>query len=365
MIDADQIPSPSPDDPSRLARITATTARKLQASFDEIREAYTHSGLKGASGEELVAEFLRQRLPSSIGVTTGQVLDTDGGMSKQVDVVLYDALRTPMLFASSVGASHLVPAEGVLGVIEVKTHLTSTLVEGCIANCQSVKQRIRRAYFTQAIQQRHSAYGSTWDELPIFYSVFAATSDGMYAGKLNELQAAIPVHERIDSVGYLDRGINLNVRLAGTPVPKPQFAARPDPTSAVTDCPSEHALLLWYATLAGAVMQAGVRPIDISRYLASELEVTGKLPSGPQNKALYDQVLEALIVGTMGLSPDLLQRFRDQALTQRDRYDILRSPMPTSIRGAGMGPTATPEDIAAARALSFEEWSSKVDQLDT
>jgi hypothetical protein len=90
----------------------------------EIRESLDHSGEKGTATEEIVAEFLTDRLPQSIGATSGQVMDRTGRKSGQVDVILYDAIRTPMLFASTKAGRHTVPAEGVLAVVEVKTHLT-------------------------------------------------------------------------------------------------------------------------------------------------------------------------------------------------------------------------------------------------
>jgi hypothetical protein len=133
---------------SRLSRTLELTAAELQVKFEKVRYAFEHNGLVGQEGEKIVAKFLRERLPGSIGVTTGEVLDVEGGRSRQTDVVLYDAMRTPMLFTGEGKDTHVVPAEGVLAVIEVKTRLRSSDLEGCLANCRSVKQRIRTAYFS-------------------------------------------------------------------------------------------------------------------------------------------------------------------------------------------------------------------------
>ena len=43
----------------------------------------------------LVQEFFEAILPKNIGIGTGLVIDYKGVMSKQVDIVLYDAAVTP------------------------------------------------------------------------------------------------------------------------------------------------------------------------------------------------------------------------------------------------------------------------------
>ena len=119
---------------TRLSRILGFTAAELKAKFDTLRDAIKHDGVVGIEGENIVSAFLRDRLPAAIGVTTGEVIDVQGRRSKQIDVLLYDALRTPMLFTGEKKDTHLVPAEGVLAVVEVKTRLRSRDLEGCLAN---------------------------------------------------------------------------------------------------------------------------------------------------------------------------------------------------------------------------------------
>lgn len=128
-------------------------------------------------------------------------------------MILYDAEHTPMLFSNQNEKITLVPAEGVPGVVEVK-HLRSRDIEICLANCESVKQLVRTAYFPQAIQTTHTIYGKQYIEPPIYYNVFAAASDNLYAGKLNEIQEDVPIDQRIDSVCCLDRDVPVNLGLS-------------------------------------------------------------------------------------------------------------------------------------------------------
>ena len=205
------------NDNGHLAEVLTLTASELTLEFEKAPTAVRHSGVAGQESERIVAGFLRERLPDAIGVTTGEVIDSQGGRSRQIDVILYDALRTPMTFSGELDDTHVVPAEGVLAVVEVKTHLRSGDLGACVTNCRSVKQRVRTAYFRQPIESRYYAYGKECVDMPIHYSVFAASSDNLYAGRLNDLQAEVPIEERIDLLCCLDRGlvVNADIDLCG------------------------------------------------------------------------------------------------------------------------------------------------------
>ncbi len=77
--------------PGTLGAILASTTKGMADKLAEIRESLDHAGEKGTATEEIVAEFLTDRLPQSIRATSGQVMDRTGRKSGQVDVVLYDA----------------------------------------------------------------------------------------------------------------------------------------------------------------------------------------------------------------------------------------------------------------------------------
>lgn len=345
---------------SRLARVLQMTADELKSKFDRLRDAIEHNGIVGQEGEKIVAALLRERLPASIGVTTGEVLDVEGRKSRQVDVILYDAMRTPMIFTGETRDTHVVPAEGVLAVIEVKTRLRASDLEGCLANCRSVKQLVRTAYFPQNIGMRHVAYGREWDELPIFFSVFGAASDNFYAEPLNELQADVPVHERIDMICYLDRGVSINAGIdlsGGIQTLETVISPRSLPKGGLANADTAKPLLVWYAMLASIVMQAGTSPIDITRYVAHDLHLEAQLPGGAITKAMYEEALVAM-ARHQGIAPDLLRRWQAKGpLSARDQYELMRSP------GYAPGPDLVEDQrqllalaIEAARTMPFEEW---------
>ncbi len=53
----------------------------------------------------------------------GEIFAGDGARSAQVDIVLYDAMFSTVLFRN--GPEQLFPAESVFGSIEVKSNLTT------------------------------------------------------------------------------------------------------------------------------------------------------------------------------------------------------------------------------------------------
>jgi hypothetical protein len=289
----------------KLADLVDNTAQIMRLDLARIRLATRHAGLKGTGAEEILARFLRTRLPSSLGVTTGHVVDANGQLSRQADVIIYDAVRTPVLFQSALEGWDVVPAEGVLAVIEVKMHLRAADLSSIATNCKSVMDLDREAYIGPAAP-RFTAHGTSWPELPIYYSLFAFESDSTYAAALNELLRDREVHERIGSVCYLDRGVNLHADMAGG---VGTFSALPTPLATLFDVPTSNALLVWFTSLSTVLFQAGGRPIDLMRYAPDEHRLLGSLPatSPEEGRRLAtragEQVLESL-----GLDPRIAEK---------------------------------------------------------
>lgn len=346
---------------SRLSQILATTAEQMLSEFKKIRISFDHNGMAGEGGETVVAEFLRSQLPQSIGICTGEILDVTGQTSKQEDVILYDAEHTPMLFADQNKKLARIPAEGVLGVVEVKTHLRSRDIEICLANCRSVKQLVRTAYFPQAIQTTHTIYGKQYVNPPIYYTVFAATSDNLYAGKLNEIQEDVPIDQRIDSVCCLDRGVNVNLGLNlsnGIEHVHNVMSARSLPKGAMANSTTKNPLLIWYAMLASSVMQFPVRPIDVTKYMEKELIISACIPDERSVKSVTEDAINAL-AHSQGLDPDLLRKSVTPGanLSARECYQVLRAPGFTFSSDLSAQALNTFEKMRQlAQNLPFDQW---------
>jgi hypothetical protein len=125
--------SPSPPPPPRapsLAAYMRNAQAALAAACTHGASAFCHNGLRGASVERVLCDFLRAHCSSAfVGVSSGEVVSaaTDSDeQRRQFDCVLYDT-RVPT-FAPNIAAAdapRLFFAPGVLCVLEFKTTLSS------------------------------------------------------------------------------------------------------------------------------------------------------------------------------------------------------------------------------------------------
>jgi len=79
-----------------------------------------HSGEKGSAVEQVFRQILTHHLPGRFSVGSGFVLGVSPARSRQLDVVVYDALDCPIMLSSEVG---LYPVDSVVAAFEVTTNL--------------------------------------------------------------------------------------------------------------------------------------------------------------------------------------------------------------------------------------------------
>lgn len=227
-----------------VADIFAQVANKMRADVENARAAISHAGLKGGEFEKTFRKFLRQYLPASLDISTGQAVDSKGGVSKQLDVIVADTAKTPILYQTD--ETRVVPIECVYAAIEVKANLTLQKVDSIFENMLSVKQLQKTAHQPEnsVIVRSVKMYGQDWPIWPVNYFVFAfaGTELAGIAQRLQELTTrnAAPPHSRVDMVCVLDRGVICNRALDGT------IDALPTPTSSPFVCNTSKSLLLFY-----------------------------------------------------------------------------------------------------------------------
>ncbi|MFH5069850.1 DUF6602 domain-containing protein [Enterobacter cloacae complex sp. 2024EL-00215] len=96
-----------------------------------------HSGDKGENREEFLIDFLKTHLPKRYGVTKGEVITKEGLRSHAIDIIIYDALNCPVLYA---GKTSILPVEGVYGIIEVKSSLSKNEFDDAAGKITSFKK---------------------------------------------------------------------------------------------------------------------------------------------------------------------------------------------------------------------------------
>lgn len=129
-----------------MQRHYAGLTSQMLAEIESISEQMHHQGEKGRNNELVLAEFLKQHLPSRYTVSSGKVVAAGGRESGQVDIIIHDRMYTPAFVLAR--AWSLVPVESVLAVISVKTTLTKPELKDALASIQSVRDLPRKAAIT-------------------------------------------------------------------------------------------------------------------------------------------------------------------------------------------------------------------------
>jgi hypothetical protein len=103
-----------------------------------------HPGELGVAREEIIRRFLRAYLPARFEISTGFVFDSKGNVSKQLDIIIANALVCPRF--ETAGGIRFYPCESVVAVGQVKSSLTSDAeLQRALANLESVKELDRSA----------------------------------------------------------------------------------------------------------------------------------------------------------------------------------------------------------------------------
>jgi hypothetical protein len=246
-----------------LESIFNDVSDQMRRDFTKAQKALSHAGLKGSANEESVKQFLRQYLPRTLDISSGMIVDAQGGQSKQLDIILNDAANTPIFYQSA--DTRVIPAECTYAVIEVKAFLDKSELEKAYQNMKSVKSLSKTAYFESGgiIKSTHNLYGKEWNHWPILDFVFAYDSPGIESvlANLNTFQGNDETHNRIDCICVLDKGIILNQGSDGL------LSCLPTPGSVTKASLTEKPLLFFYTLLSLIINQVNMRPFKILPYL--------------------------------------------------------------------------------------------------
>ena len=147
----------------------------LQAQMSTVlancREVIRHPGAKGDASESEWKTMLNAYLPRRYSADKAFVIDCDGNISDQIDVVLYDRQYSPFLFNQN-DAKYL-PAESVYAVLEVRQAFSSGNIRYAGEKASSVR-RLRR---TSAPIRHAGGNFQPLDPPPILAGILALGSD--------------------------------------------------------------------------------------------------------------------------------------------------------------------------------------------
>ncbi len=179
-------------------------AQTLKDDFEKIRKSMPHHGVAGQEIENLLIDFLNEHLPRRFAAVSGLVIDTANSLSKQCDVLIYDAENSPVYRAGSVG--QILPSDSIASVIEVKSKLTKAELEDAAEKIASVK-KLQRSPITNLDQPVNFSNFIVNNSLGVVFAYDSKTSLKSLAKNLKEINKKLPRSQWIDAVVVLGKGV--------------------------------------------------------------------------------------------------------------------------------------------------------------
>ena len=128
---------------NKLQEMLLTKQEILRNILEESKKI-KHPVGNGDNSEGGWKGFLNNILPKKYGVDNGYVIDSEGNISEQIDVIIYDNLYSPYIMSSGSGVKYI-PAESVYAIIEIKPTITKAYLEYANHKVETVKELKRTA----------------------------------------------------------------------------------------------------------------------------------------------------------------------------------------------------------------------------
>lgn len=183
---------------------------RLKLAFNEASSKFKTPEDVAQHRENALKVFLREFLPPTFILGKGEIIDSNGNRSRQVDVIICNQYHPFTISSSGYG---LFFAEGVACAIEVKSDLSAKEeLKQAMLQVQSIKKLERKPL-------GDLMYGSEYDlermrRIPSIIFTYQSPSLDKLKQNVKEIQEelTIPVEETIDAIVSLEKGIIYNIK---------------------------------------------------------------------------------------------------------------------------------------------------------
>lgn len=250
-----------------LGEALKSAAQKMRADFAHATRSIEHRGSKGRAREGLiVAEYLGKYAPRRLDVAHGaELVATDGQVSAECDVVLYDRDCPPLWSSDNY---RILPIETAMLMMEVKSTLDMRELEDAVQKIQRAKRMPKRAFEAQSgdVRYDYNVYGRTWEYFPLAGLIFAFESidPERLMARLVDLENGLDAHLRVDGVHILSRGSVMPWMPDDQANP---LRTRPDPGTALVQIESDDPLFMMTVQLDALVGGASARRFRLRDYV--------------------------------------------------------------------------------------------------
>lgn len=194
-----------------LENLLKQAAQRLRIAFKEASEKYKTPEDIAQYREDAVRRFLKEFFPPTYQLGKGEIIDSVGKRSRQIDVIICSQYHPFTLTSSGYG---LFFTEGVVCAIDIKSDLlVKEEIKRAILQVQSVKKLERKPTGGDMM------YGNKYDQermrrIPCI--VFTYQSPSLSTLKLNIMELheklQIPIEETLDAIVALEEGIIYNIK---------------------------------------------------------------------------------------------------------------------------------------------------------
>lgn len=140
--------------------------------YDSERMAIRHPREYGSYREAIVRRFVRGFIPDRLGIGSGFIVTSQGSVSTQCDLVIYDKQSTPLLESDE--RQRFFPVESVCAVGEVKSVVGKSDLRQALRKLSDIKRLRTQVSNSIALYRDRSVSGSVrpieqaYDSLPTF-----------------------------------------------------------------------------------------------------------------------------------------------------------------------------------------------------
>ena len=214
------------------------------------RKILTHPVAKGDATELEWIDMLSAYLPSRYRADRAFVIDCEGNVSDQIDIVIYDRHYSPFILKQN-GATYI-PAESVYSVIEVKSTMNKTHLEYASRRAESVR-RLKRT--TAPIVHAGGKIDTPKEPFNILAGIL--TIDGKFTETLKKALIKLPAEQ------FLNFGCSLDHVSFW-------FKKHEEDNYSFEKSSQDEALIFFFLNLLAELQQLGTVPaIDLKAYISA------------------------------------------------------------------------------------------------
>ncbi|MBL7197937.1 MAG: hypothetical protein ISS47_07530 [Candidatus Omnitrophica bacterium] len=187
-----------------IQELISQAGKHLRDEFENIKNSNPHYAERGAEAEKILEDFLNHHLPKRFAAGSGLVIDHQSNISSQADVIIYDALNSPIYRKGQ--RVLILPSDNVAATVEVKSSLCKEELEDAAKKIASVK-KLAKTPITNTDQPVTFSSLITTKTLGVVFAYDSKTSLETLAENIREINQTLPSDQWIDTVVVLDKGV--------------------------------------------------------------------------------------------------------------------------------------------------------------